>query len=310
MTSAAEDPEALRVGVIGCGLIGRKRAEALAHDRLVGVHDVDAASAAEMAAEFGAEAAPSLDELLALEPDVVVVATPHNQLAGIAEAALRAGAHVLVEKPAGIGVAEVDSLIAAERNAGRRVKVGFNHRFAPAIERAVRTARSGDYGEVMYARARYGHGGRIGYEKEWRMRPEISGGGELIDQGMHLFDLFGWLLGSLPMHSALLRTHFWDAPVEDNAVFTLGEVGPADAPWASGHVTWTEWKNMFSLEIYCRTGEAPGGRPRQVVWTAAPDDPPDASRARTARDRSRRLPARGRLLGSRMGSLPHRADRG
>ena len=205
-----------------------------------------------MAGDFGAAAVPELGDLLALEPDVVVVATTHDQLARLAIEALDAGSNVLVEKPAGISVAEIDRVIEAERASGRRVKVGFNHRFAPAIERAVTEAHSGEHGDVMFARGRYGHGGRLGYEQEWRMRPEISGGGELIDQGMHLIDLFGWLLGPLPMHSALLRTQFWDAPVEDNAVFTLGNAGPGDAPWASGHVTWTEWKNMFSLEIYCR----------------------------------------------------------
>ena len=80
----------------------------------------------------------------------------------------------------------------------------------PAIARAVDEARSGRFGDVMFVRARYGHGGRLGYEREWRARREISGGGELVDQGMHLLDLCYWLLGPLPLHSALLRTNFWD----------------------------------------------------------------------------------------------------
>ena len=252
MTRDISDRTRLRVGIVGCGLIGRKRAEALGVDELVAVHDLNPDAARALAAEFGAEPAARLSELLATRPDVVVVATTHDQLASIAIAALESGAHVLVEKPAGIGVAEIDRVITAQRLSGRLAKVGFNHRFAPGIERAVAEAHSGDHGDVMFARGRYGHGGRLGYEKEWRMRPEVSGGGELIDQGMHLIDLFGWTLDRPPLHSALLRTHFWDAPVEDNAVFTLGEAGPGDAPWASGHVTWTEWKNMFSLEIYCR----------------------------------------------------------
>ena len=106
----------------------------------------------------------------------------------------------------------------------------------------------------MFLRARYGHGGRPGYDREWRADPARSGGGELIDQGMHLLDLSHWLLGPLPLHSALLRTQFWDMPVEDNAVVILGERRPP-APWAMLHVTWTEWKNLFSLEIYCRTAK-------------------------------------------------------
>ena len=82
--------------------------------------------------------------------------------------------------------------------------------------------------------------------------PARSGGGELIDQGMHLIDLSHWLLGELPLHSALLRTEFWDTPVDDNAVLVLGEGAERAAPWAMLHVSWTEWKNLFSLEIFCR----------------------------------------------------------
>lgn len=242
----------LRVAIVGCGLIGRKRAAVLDRDRLVTCFDPVAAAAEALAEEYGGEAAGSLEEALARQPDVVVVATPHDRLASAAEAALDAGAHVLVEKPAGISGTEIEGLAAAAERSGRLVKVGFNHRFAPAIAAAVTAARSGAHGEVMFARARYGHGGRLGYENEWRLDPAISGGGELVDQGMHLIDIFGWLLGPLPVHSAMLRRQFWAGRVEDNAVFTLAEAGAASGPWASAHVTWTEWKNMFSLEITCR----------------------------------------------------------
>jgi predicted dehydrogenase len=149
----------------------------------------------------------------------------------------------------------------------------------------VTEARSGRFGDVMFARARYGHGGRLGYDREWRMHPELSGGGELIDQGMHLLDICHWLLGPLPLHSALLRTQFWDAVVEDNAVVVLGgDQGARAAPWATFHVTWTEWKNTFSLEIYCRTGklqvdglQGSYGAPRLTIYTMSPELGPPAA---------------------------------
>lgn len=274
---------ALRVVVVGAGLIGRKRAAALGEDEFVACYDLDAGAAATLAREHGGEVDESLEALLARSADVVVVATPHNRLAEIATAALESGSHVLVEKPAGIGVADVDSIAAAAARAKRRVKVGFNHRFHPAIARAVEEAQSGRFGELMFARARYGHGGRPGYEREWRMQPEISGGGELLDQGMHVIDIFGWLFGPLPLHSALLRSQFWSAFVEDNAVITLGSSDERSAPWASAHVTWTEWKNMFALEIYCRTGKlqvdglaGSYGRQRLTIHAMRPEmGPPD-----------------------------------
>lgn len=246
---------ALRVGIVGCGLIGRKRAAALDGDELVACCDVDADVASALAAAYGADAVDGIDEVLARGPDVVVVAVPHDRLAGFAVRALQGGVHLLVEKPAGIGTADVDRIAAAADAAGRRVKVGFNHRFHPALQRLLAEVGSGRFGDVLFARARYGHGGRVGYDREWRMQREISGGGELIDQGMHLLDLYHTLLGPLPLVSALLRTQFWDADVEDNAVVVLGDPADRAAPWATFHVTWTEWKNLFSLEVTCRTGK-------------------------------------------------------
>ena len=248
--------EGLRVGVLGCGQIGAKRAQALApQDMLVACCDLNTAAAEDLAARHGAHVCLTPQQLLGLDCDVVIVAAVHDQLAGLVEQSLAAGAHVLVEKPAAISAAQIDRLLVCQRISGRQVKVGFNHRFHPGIARAVEEVHSGRHGELMHVRARYGHGGRPGYDREWRAQPARSGGGELIDQGMHLLDLTNWLAGPLPLHSALLRTQFWDAEVEDNAALLLGEPGLRTAPWAMLHVSWTEWKNLFSLEIYCHTAK-------------------------------------------------------
>jgi predicted dehydrogenase len=246
----------VRVAVIGCGLIGAKRAQALApQDELLACYDVSSAATEAFAQRHDCSACATLDQLLEHEPQVVVVAVTHNRLAELAERALSAGAHVLVEKPAAVSTAQIDRLIECQQASGRLVKVGFNHRFHPGLARAAAEVHSGRHGPLMYMRARYGHGGRPGYEREWRTEPERSGGGELVDQGMHLLDLTHWLAGPLPLHSALLRTQFWNMPVEDNAALILGEADDRIAPWAMLHVSWTEWKNLFSIEIYCRTAK-------------------------------------------------------
>lgn len=242
-----------RVAIVGCGLVGAKRAAALApNDVLLACHDMDADAARGLAERYGARACATLEELLAVGAEVVVVAVAHDHLAELAEQAMLAGAHVLLEKPAGVSVGEVNRLIECGRANHRMVKVGFNHRFHPGIARAAEEVESGRHGELMHLRGRYGHGGRLGYDREWRAQPARSGGGELVDQGMHLLDLSHWLAGPLPLHSALLRTQFWDTPVEDNAALLLGDACSRVAPWAMLHVSWTEWKNMFSLEVYCR----------------------------------------------------------
>ena len=281
MTEGAGERASLRVGLIGCGAVGTKRADALGHDTLVGCFDVDPRVSNALSRRFGGRACASVDDLLAMEPDVVVVAVTHDALADNACHALHTGAHVLVEKPAGIGVADVDRIAETAEAVGRLVKVGFNHRFHPAISRAVSEAASGRFGPITHVRGRYGHGGRIGYEREWRADRARSGGGELVDQGMHLLDLSYALLGPLPLHSALLRTAFWPMDVEDNAIVILGE--RESGPWAMFHTSWTEWKNLFSLEVFCATGKlqvdglaGSYGEQRLVIFAMRPEmGPPD-----------------------------------
>jgi predicted dehydrogenase len=242
----------MRVAIVGCGLIGAKRAAALGPaDELVGCYDVNERAARGLSQLHGAKPCATLQELIATAPDVAVVATVNDQLARLAEWALQAGVHVLVEKPAGVSAGQIDRLLECQRETGLLVKVGFNHRFHPGIARAAEEVHGGSHGELMHLRARYGHGGRLGYDREWRAAPARSGGGELVDQGMHLLDLSHWLAGPLPLHSALLRTQFWDTPVDDNAALILGDPQSRTDPWAMLHVSWTEWRNLFSLEVYC-----------------------------------------------------------
>ncbi|MBV8925130.1 MAG: Gfo/Idh/MocA family oxidoreductase, partial [Bradyrhizobium sp.] len=160
--------------------------------------------------------------------------------------------HVLVEKPAGRRPAEVAPIVAAARQFKRIVKVGFNHRFHPAIARAKALVDEGRIGPLMFIRGRYGHGGRIGYEKEWRFEAEISGGGELIDQGSHLIDLSRWFLGDLTLAYGMAPTYFWPGRVDDNCFLALAGEQQRMA-WL--HASWTEWKNLFAFEIMGRDGK-------------------------------------------------------
>ena len=141
--------------------------------------------------------------------------------------------------------------VLAER-AGVQVHVGFSLRYHRAFREARRIVDSGVLGPLMFLRARYGHGGRIGYNKEWRAKPAISGGGELIDQGIHLIDLARWFLGDFPVVSGYAHTYYWDMPVDDNGFMILKT---PKQQVAFLHVSCTEWKNLFSMEIYGRGGK-------------------------------------------------------
>ena len=184
--------------------------------------------------------------------DAVFVAATHDHLAPIAAGAAAAGKHVLVEKPGARKAAELDAVAEAAARTGALVRVGFNHRFHRALRKAREIFESGALGEMMFIRGRYGHGGRVGYEREWRAIPAISGGGELIDQGAHLIDLARWFLGEFTRVRGAAPTFFWQMPVEDNG-FLLLETARGQVAFL--HAGWTEWKNLFSFEISGRVGK-------------------------------------------------------
>jgi predicted dehydrogenase len=242
------------VAIVGCGLIGQKRAKALAGARLTACADVVRERAESLART--APGAAAGDDWRAMvdraDVDIVIVATTNESLAEIACFAVEAGKHVLLEKPGARSLAEIDPVIDAAARRRRLVRVGFNHRYHPALLKARELFDSGVLGELMFVRGRYGHGGRVGYDREWRANPALSGGGELIDQGVHLIDLSCWFLGDFTAVSGFANTYFWQMPVDDNA-FLLLRTSRDQAAFL--HVSCTEWKNLFSLEIYGCEGE-------------------------------------------------------
>jgi predicted dehydrogenase len=241
----------VRFAIVGCGLIGKKRFEALPPGSLVAACDLVASRAADLAQRAGDNclATTNLAEALRSNPDAVIISTLNSQLAPVALDCLRAGKHVLIEKPVATSVAQIDELAKAASDRDLLVRAGYNHRYHPAFVEARRIVESDLMGPLMFIRARYGHGGRLGYEREWRADPRLSGGGELIDQGVHLIDLAGWFLGSWTNIQGHAATYFWDMPVDDNAFLQLQNASGSVA-WL--HVSCTEWKNLFSFEIYGR----------------------------------------------------------
>jgi predicted dehydrogenase len=242
----------MNYAIIGCGLIGKKRLAGLpAGSKLAVACDTDLPRAGELVklAQAGRAVADFKQAVADLQVDAVIVATINSALAGVAAAAIRAGKHVIVEKPAGISVKQINELISLAEKHRVCVRVGFNHRYHPAFIKAREIFESGVMGELMFIRARYGHGGRVGYDKEWRANPKLSGGGELIDQGIHLIDLAGWFLGGFKKIDGHAGTFFWNMPVDDNAFLDL-RTAKGQTAWL--HVSCTEWKNLFSFEIYGR----------------------------------------------------------
>lgn len=242
------------IGIVGAGLIGEKRAAAVKNTKqgnLVAVADLNFGRAKILASKFGAEALADWKNLvLRKDIDVVIVAVPNAFAAPIVLSALENRKHVLCEKPFGINAKESVAMIRAAEKRKKIIQVGFNHRFHPAIMKAYDIFMKGGIGKILFIRARYGHGGRKGMEKEWRFNKAVSGGGELLDQGVHIIDLARWFGGDFDRAYGLAETKFWKTKIDDNAFALLRNKGVT----VSFHVSTTNWKNIFSFEIFGESG--------------------------------------------------------
>ncbi len=244
----------MNVAIIGAGLIGNKRASALPRGaKLVTVCDINKERASQLAEQFKATVSTDWHEVVKdPKTDVVIISTTNNLLSPIAKEAINQGKHVLLEKPGARNLKDLQKIISASRKQKSVVMFGYNHRFHPAIIKAKQIVDSNEFGPVLFIRARYGHGARLGYEKEWRFDPEIAGGGELLDQGSHLIDLTNFFAGPMLHAQGVTRNLFWDAKLEDSAFFVLNNDKNQIAHLS---VTCLEWKNIFIFEIMLKTAK-------------------------------------------------------
>lgn len=182
----------------------------------------------------------------------VVVLTYPDSHAAITTAALNAGKDVLCEKPLARTLRQAAAMVKAARRNKRILKCGFNHRHHPALQEAHRLFAAGKIGKAVFGRGRYGIAGRPGLEHEWRSDPKIVSGGQLMEQGIHLVDLFRWFLGDMSAVAGMVSTNFWPiAPLEDNG-FALLQDGTGTI--VSIHSSLTQWINLFSFELYGERG--------------------------------------------------------
>ena len=272
----------INLTIIGAGLIGRKRALALPKEtKLSLICDVDAKRGLQFAKDFNCEYESDWKKVIG-NPNIqaVMVCTTNNWLAPITLAAIRKGKHVLAEKPGAISFSELESIYSEHKKNPTVVMYGYNHRYHPGIVKAKELVDSEEFGEVLFIRARYGHGGRLGYEKEWRFQKDISGGGELIDQGSHLIDLTRYFCGEMTDVEGFTSTLFWKTKLEDTSFFVLRN---RKNQYAHLSVTCIEWKNIFSFEIMLRTAKiqidglgGSYGKEKLVLYTMKPEmGPPE-----------------------------------
>jgi predicted dehydrogenase len=244
----------VRVAIVGAGRQGLRRLQAIQEvggDDVVVVADKSREAAESLAARANCPWSTDWRSALDASADAVLICTPPYTHDEIARQALRAGRHVLCEKPLATTVPAAWEMVAEAERAGRVLKCGFNYRFHPAIQRARTLLQDGQLGRLIELRSRHGTGGRPQFEREWRTHAGESGGGILMDQGVHVLDLFHWLAGPFQRVIARTATSYWPiAPVEDNVVAVF--VG--ENVLAGLHVSWTQWKNLFTFDLFLSEG--------------------------------------------------------
>ncbi len=242
----------MRILIFGYGYMGKIRYQALRQHPLVkSIRVVDPAVSQ---ASVGLEGIllPPGAPIPWEEVDAAFVCTPNNVTSQLCIEALRRCRRVFCEKPPGKSWEDFCRIEeAAKAVPGHTLVFGFNHRLHPSIQVARSLIGQGGLGEILHLKGTYGKSGGIRYPESWRNNPQISGGGILLDQGIHLLDLFHLFLGPLQIQDAILTDSFWKTGVEDNAFVLLKSHQGVPAFL---HSSATLWKHTFRLEIGCSQG--------------------------------------------------------
>lgn len=239
--------------LIGCGILGLRRTKLFKNKfKLIACADSNKLKLNKFSKKLFLT--NNWSDLLKLKNlDAVFVATYHSDQSEIIKRFVKKKIHVFCEKPGGVSALKTKQIInICKKYKNINIKFGYNHRFHPAFILAKKLISNNSIGKILYLRAIYGHGGRKNYEKEWRFKKKLSGGGELIDKGSHLIDLSRLFLGKLDVYSSYLKTYFWNTKLEDNCFLTLKN---EKNNLAFLHASSTEWKNKFVFEIFCKFGK-------------------------------------------------------
>lgn len=184
--------------------------------------------------------------------DIVFVCTYNNVSPSVVIYSLEKSKHVFCEKPPGKSVKDIEHIIEIEKQHPEcRLKYGFNHRYHGSVMEAKRLIESGEFGDILWMRGIYGKAGVVQFENIWRNKKEISGGGVLLDQGIHMLDLFRYFAGDFDEVKSFITTSYWNIELEDNAFALLRN---KKNQIAMLHSSATQWKHKFELDIFLKNG--------------------------------------------------------
>ncbi len=245
--------EKLKVGIAGFGVVGKRRRHYIdQHPGLQTVAVCDREFLEHGVRPDGVHCFSDYRQLLEQPLDILFVSLPNYLAADVTIAALERGLHVFCEKPPGRNVSDVERVIEVEKKrAGLLLKYGFNHRYHNSVREALRIVKSGELGEIVNLRGVYGKSTMIPFTGEWRAERKFSGGGILLDQGIHMVDLMRLFCGEFLEVKSYVSNNYWHHDVEDNAFALMRDT---KGRIAMLHSTATQWQHRFTLHITLTEG--------------------------------------------------------
>ena len=242
-----------RIGVIGAGEVGRLRVRTVLDSpqtELAGVADSDAAAADRAVAGTGAKAWTDYRRLLdEARLDAVIVSTPTHLHEAMVTAALEAGKHVLCEKPLAPSLDVCHRLWSLSRRQQRALAVGFNHRYWPSVKFLKQVLADGRIGTIDHLRVYGAHDGLHNFRGDWMYKRPASGGGAMMDVGIHMTDLARYIGGEIVEVYGIARSGIWhvDGSEDHAAAIFKTETGVP----IIYQTAWTEWRGyQWYVDVY------------------------------------------------------------
>jgi len=240
-----------KVGIIGFGKMGQIRVQALESSGKATIKLVYDEN--ELPISINYKVTENIDKIINNpEINAIFICTPNYLNKPLTVQALEAGKHVFCEKPPAFNSREVEEIISVEKKSGKILMYGFNHRHHESIRYMRKLIDSKEFGKVLWMRGRYGKSVDKFFFDTWRARKKLAGGGILLDQGIHMLDLFIMLGGDFDSVQADVSSCYWNLDIEDNvfAIYKNSKTGVV----ASLHSTMTQWRHLFSLEVFLEKG--------------------------------------------------------
>jgi len=246
--------EKLKVGIAGYGVVGKRRRECVDQNKFLEIIAVcDQIFQDEVSTVDGVRRYKNYKKLLEEDLDILIVCLTNDIASEVTIAALNQGLHVFCEKPPGRNVSDIIQVIDVEKNnPNLKLMYGFNHRYHHSVQDALKLVHSGELGNIINIRGVYGKAKLITFNQpDWRTKREISGGGVLLDQGIHMIDLIRLFGGEFESIYSFVSNSHWGHNVEDNAYALMKT---SDGIVAMMHSSATQWRHRFNLDINLEKG--------------------------------------------------------